>query len=34
LNKKLYHHCLVLVGSRNVFERDLYKQILLVSQSN
>ena len=28
LSKKLYSHCLVLVGSRNGFERDLHKQIL------
>ena len=28
LSKKLYSHCLVLVGSRNVFERDLHKQII------
>ena len=26
LSKKLYSHCLVLVGSRNGFERDLHKQ--------
>jgi len=26
LSKKLYPHCLVLVGSRNGFERDLQKQ--------
>ena len=25
LSKKLYSHCLVLVGSRNGFERDLHK---------
>jgi len=34
LSKKLYPHCLVLVRSRNLFERDLHKQALLVSQSN
>ena len=28
LSKKLYSHCLVLVGSRNGFERDLHKQIM------
>ena len=28
LSKKLYSHCLVLVGSRNGFERDLHKQII------
>ena len=27
LSKKLYAHCFVLVGSRNVIERDIYKQI-------
>jgi len=27
LSKKLYSHCLVLVGSRNGFELDLHKQI-------
>ena len=26
LSKKLYSNCLVLVGSRNGFERDLHKQ--------
>ena len=26
LSKKLYSHCLVLIGSRNGFERDLHKQ--------
>jgi len=26
LSKKLYSHCLVLVGSRNGFERELHKQ--------
>ena len=34
LSKKLYSNCLVLVGSRNGFERDLHKQQLMVSQSN
>ena len=34
LSKKHYPHWLVLVGSRNGFERDLHKQALLVSQSN
>ena len=34
LSKKLCTHCLVLVGSRNGFERDLHKQTLLVSKSN
>ena len=29
--KKVYSHCLVLVGSRNGFERDLHKQKLLIS---
>ena len=33
LSKKLYPHYLVLVGSRNGFERDLPKQKLLFSQS-
>ena len=33
LEQQLYSLCLVLVGSRNGFERDLHKQ-LLVSQSN
>jgi len=28
LSKKLYSHCIVLVGSRNGFERDLHKQII------
>jgi len=28
LSKKLYSHCLVLVGSRNGYERDLHKQII------
>ena len=28
LSKKLYSHCLVLVGSRNGFKRDLHKQII------
>ena len=28
LSKKLYSHCLVLVGSRNGLERDLHKQII------
>ena len=28
LSKKLYSHCLVLVGSRNRFERDLHKQMI------
>ena len=28
LSKTLYSHCLVLVGSRNRFERDLHKQII------
>ena len=28
LSKKLYSPCLVLVGSRNGFERDLHKQII------
>ena len=27
-SKKLYSHCLVLVESRNGFERDLHKQII------
>jgi len=26
LSKKLYSNCLVLVGSRNRFKRDLHKQ--------
>ena len=26
LSKKLYSNCLILVGSRNGFERDLHKQ--------
>jgi len=26
LSKKLYSYCLLLVGSRNRFERDLHKQ--------
>jgi len=26
LSKKLYPYCLVLVGSRNGFERDLHKE--------
>ena len=30
LSKKLYSNCLVLVGSKNGFERDLHKQTLLV----
>ena len=34
LSKRLYSNCLVLVGSRNGFERDLHKQKMLVSQSN
>jgi len=34
LSKKLYSHCLVLVGTRNRFERDLHKQKVLVSQSD
>ena len=34
LSKKLYPHCLVLVGSRNGFEGDLHMQKMLVSQSN
>ena len=29
LSKKLYPHCLLLVGSRNGFERDLHKQIIV-----
>ena len=33
-SKKLDPNCLVLVGPRNGFERDLQKQTLLVSQSN
>jgi len=28
LSKKLYDNCLVLVGSRNGFERDLHKQTI------
>ena len=34
LSKKQYPYCLVLVGSRNGFERDLHKQELLVSHLN
>ena len=35
LSKKMYPHCLVLVGSRNGFQRDLHThKKLLVSQSN
>ena len=34
LSKKVYPYCLVLVGPRNGFERDLDKQNVSVSQSN
>jgi len=34
LSKKLYPHCLVMVGSKNGFKRDLHKQNMLVLQSN
>jgi len=33
LSKKLYPHCLVLVGSRNRLKRDLHKQILQTNRN-
>ena len=34
IEQELYHICLVLIGPRNGYERELHKIKLLVSQSN